>query len=131
MPLAFVKYRSGELRTGTRWSVAEADTSKSVDERIVQIRAIQTSYEQYERRRLAARARMNIETVMDEVKLQRYRQASEWFVCFTCASPSAPEVERWLAWCEKDARNLAAFEEVYRDWNDLEGLRTEPPRPES
>jgi transmembrane sensor len=69
---------------------------------------------------------MNIATVMDEGKVQRYLQASEWLVCFKCANPSESEVERWLVWCEEDARNLAAFEELYRDWNDLEGLRTAP-----
>jgi len=69
---------------------------------------------------------MNVKTVMDEEKLQRYRQASEWLVCFKSSSPSELEVERWLAWCEEDARNLAAFEELYRDWNDLEGLRAAP-----
>jgi transmembrane sensor len=63
---------------------------------------------------------------MGEGKVQRYLQASEWLVCFNCASPSEPEVERWLTWCEEDARNLAAFEELNRDWNDLEGLRTAP-----
>ena len=72
---------------------------------------------------------MNIGTVMDEGKVQRYLQASEWLVCFKCASPSEPEVDRWLAWCEEDARNLAAFEKLYRDWNDLEGLRTAPSDP--
>jgi transmembrane sensor len=69
---------------------------------------------------------MNIETIMDEEKVQRYLQASDWLVCFKCASPGEPEVERWLAWCEEDARNLATFEELYRDWNDFEGLRTAP-----
>jgi ferric-dicitrate binding protein FerR (iron transport regulator) len=69
---------------------------------------------------------MKIETVMDEEKVQRYLQASEWLVCFKSARPSEPEVDRWLAWCEEDAQNLAAFEALYRDWNDLEGLRTAP-----
>jgi transmembrane sensor len=69
---------------------------------------------------------MDIETVMDDGKVQRYLQASEWLVCFKCASPSESEVERWLVWCEEDARNLAAFEELYRDWNDIEGLLTAP-----
>ena len=58
--------------------------------------------------------------------MQRYLQGSEWLVCFKSESPSDTEVERWLAWCEEDARNLAAFEEVYRDWNDFEGLRAAP-----
>jgi ferric-dicitrate binding protein FerR (iron transport regulator) len=65
-------------------------------------------------------------TVMDEGRVQRYLQASEWLVCFNCASPSESEVERWLAWCEEDARNLAAFAELHCDWIDLEGLRTAP-----
>jgi transmembrane sensor len=69
---------------------------------------------------------MNAETVMDEEKLQRYRRASEWLVCFKTVSPSELEVEGWLTWCEEDAENLAAFEELYRDWNDLEGLRAAP-----
>jgi transmembrane sensor len=69
---------------------------------------------------------MNVKTVMDEEQLQRYRQASEWLLCLKSASPSEPEVERWLAWCEEDAQNLAAFEALCRDWNDLEGLRTAP-----
>jgi transmembrane sensor len=69
---------------------------------------------------------MNIETVMDEDKLKRYRQASEWLVCLKSTNPSESEVERWLAWCEEDPQNLAAFEALYRDWNDFEGLRTAP-----
>jgi transmembrane sensor len=69
---------------------------------------------------------MSIETVVDEEKVQRYRQASEWLVCFRSESPGEAEIERWLAWCEEDAQNLAAFEEIDRDWNDLEGLRTAP-----
>lgn len=64
--------------------------------------------------------------VTDDGKAQRYVQAGEWLVSFHSASPDEPEVERWLAWCEQDARNLAAFEELYRDWNDLEGLRAAP-----
>jgi transmembrane sensor len=63
---------------------------------------------------------------MDEGRVQRYLQASKWLVCFNCASPSESEVERWLAWCEEDARNLTAFGELYCDWSDLEGLRTAP-----
>jgi len=69
---------------------------------------------------------MNIENTMDESQLQRYRQASEWLVCLRSTSPSESEIESWLIWCEKDARNLAAFEELDRDWNDLEGLRALP-----
>jgi transmembrane sensor len=69
---------------------------------------------------------MNLQTIMDEEKVQRYLQASDWLVCFKCASPGESEVERWVAWCEEDARNLATFEELYRDWNDFEGLRTAP-----
>jgi transmembrane sensor len=69
---------------------------------------------------------MSIDTLVDEDKVQRYRQASEWLVCLRSESPGEAEIERWLAWCEEDARNLAAFEEFDRDWNDLEGLRTAP-----
>jgi transmembrane sensor len=69
---------------------------------------------------------MNAETIVDEEKLQRYRQASEWLVCLKSTNPSEPEVERWLTWCEEDPQNLAAFEALYRDWNDFEGLRTAP-----
>jgi transmembrane sensor len=69
---------------------------------------------------------MSIETVVDEEKVQRYRQASEWLVRLRSESPDEAEIERWLAWCEEDARNLAAFEEFDRDWNDLGGLRSAP-----
>jgi transmembrane sensor len=69
---------------------------------------------------------MSIETIVDEEKVQRYRQASEWLVRLKSESPGEVEIERWLAWCEEDPRNLAAFEEFDRDWNDLEGLRTAP-----
>jgi transmembrane sensor len=69
---------------------------------------------------------MSIGTVVDEEQVQRYRQASEWLVCIRSESPGEAEIERWLAWCEEDARNLAAFEEIGRDWSDLEGLRTAP-----
>jgi transmembrane sensor len=69
---------------------------------------------------------MSIETVMDEKNVRRYQQASEWLVCLRSTCPSELEVERWLTWCEEDAQNLAAFEELDRDWNDLEGLRSEP-----
>jgi transmembrane sensor len=69
---------------------------------------------------------MSIETIVDEETVQRYRQASEWIVCLRSESPGEAEIERWLAWCEEDARNLAAFEEIDRDWNDMEGLRTAP-----
>jgi transmembrane sensor len=63
---------------------------------------------------------------MDEEQVQRYRQAGEWLVCLRSGDSSEAEIERWLAWCEADARNLAAFEEFDRDWNDLEGLRAAP-----
>jgi transmembrane sensor len=69
---------------------------------------------------------MSIETVVDEETVRRYRQASEWLVCLRSESPGEAEIERWLAWCEEDARNLAAFEEIDRDWNDLGGLRAAP-----
>jgi ferric-dicitrate binding protein FerR (iron transport regulator) len=69
---------------------------------------------------------MSIETMVDEETVQRYRQASEWIVCLRSESPGEAEIGRWLAWCEEDARNLAAFEEIDRDWNDMEGLRTAP-----
>jgi transmembrane sensor len=64
--------------------------------------------------------------IVDEEQVQRYRQAGEWLVCLRSGSSSEAEIERWLAWCEADARNLAAFEEFDRDWNDLEGLRAAP-----
>jgi transmembrane sensor len=69
---------------------------------------------------------MSTETVVDEKKVRRYRQASEWLVCFRSESPGEAEIERWLVWCEEDAQNLAAFEKLDRDWNDLEGLRSTP-----
>jgi transmembrane sensor len=69
---------------------------------------------------------MNVKTLLDEEQLQRYRQASDWLVCLNSAIPNEHEIERWLTWCKDDARNLAAFEEIYRDWNDLEGLRNSP-----
>jgi transmembrane sensor len=63
---------------------------------------------------------------MDETELQRYRQASEWLVRLKSTSLSESEIEGWLIWREKDARNPVAFEELDRDWNDLEGLRAMP-----
>jgi len=66
------------------------------------------------------------ETPLDPGTLRRYREASEWLLRFKGADPADGEVERWLSWCDADEENVAAFEQLQRDWQDLEGLRTAP-----
>jgi transmembrane sensor len=69
---------------------------------------------------------MTNESVLDSGTLRRYREASEWLLKFKGSDPAEGDVERWLSWCEADEENLAAFEQLQRDWHDLEGLREAP-----
>jgi transmembrane sensor len=69
---------------------------------------------------------MTPESVITPEKLQRYREATDWLVRLKGANPCEADVECWLAWCEADARNPRAFEEISQDWNDLEGLKAAP-----
>lgn len=63
---------------------------------------------------------------MDPVTIHRYREAGNWLLRFKGSPPTDGDVERWLIWCEADEENLAAFEQMQRDWHDLEGLRGAP-----
>jgi transmembrane sensor len=63
---------------------------------------------------------------MDSDSLRRYREAGEWLLKFKGADPAEGDVERWLSWCEADEENVVAFEQLQRDWQDLEGLRDAP-----
>jgi transmembrane sensor len=69
---------------------------------------------------------MSVPTPPDPDMLLRYRKAAEWLVCIRSAKPSETEVQRWLTWCDDDARNLLAFETLARDWDDLKQLRDAP-----
>src|SRR6202011_5018313 len=81
---------------------------------------------QISRAGVAAGALMTNESVLDSGTLRRYREASEWLLKFKGSDPAEGDVERWLSWCEADEENLAAFEQLQRDWQDLEGLRAAP-----
>jgi transmembrane sensor len=66
------------------------------------------------------------ESALDSGTLRRYREAGEWLLRFKGSDPAEGDVERWLSWCEADEENVAAFEQLQRDWQDLEGLREAP-----
>ena len=69
---------------------------------------------------------MRNESALDPGTLRRYREAGEWLLRFKGSDPAEGDVERWLSWCEADEENVAAFEQLQRDWQDLEGLREAP-----
>jgi transmembrane sensor len=75
---------------------------------------------------MAAGALMTNESALDSDALRRYREAGEWLLRFKGSDPSESDVERWLSWCDADEENVAAFEQLQRDWHDLEGLREAP-----
>ncbi|HEY4968879.1 MAG TPA: DUF4880 domain-containing protein, partial [Steroidobacteraceae bacterium] len=69
---------------------------------------------------------MTNDSALDSGTLRRYREAGEWLLRFKGSDPAESDVERWLSWCEADQENVAAFEQLQRDWHDLEGLREAP-----
>lgn len=69
---------------------------------------------------------MTNETTLESGALRRYREAGEWLLRFKGSDPAEGDVERWLTWCEADEENVTAFEQLQRDWHDLEGLREAP-----
>ena len=69
---------------------------------------------------------MTNDSALDSGTLRRYREAGEWLLKFKGSEPAEGDVERWLSWCDADEENVAAFEQLQRDWYDLEGLREAP-----
>jgi len=56
----------------------------------------------------------------------RYREASEWLVRILSPDASEKEIDGWLRWCDADDQNLAAFETLQQDWQELGGLKEAP-----
>lgn len=50
------------------------------------------------------------------------KEASEWLLRLN-SDPSDDDVADWLRWCESDAQNLQAFEQINADWRDVISLR--------
>lgn len=69
---------------------------------------------------------MNREIRNKYPKLDRYREASDWLVRLSASPPAETDVDCWLSWCEANPENLLAFEQMQRDWYDMEGLRVAP-----
>jgi transmembrane sensor len=61
---------------------------------------------------------------MDEARLERLSAAGEWLLRMQSPSRSEEDVNEWLRWCDADPENLAAYEALQRDWNDLDALKT-------
>src|SRR6185437_13898528 len=60
---------------------------------------------------------------MDEERMQRLREASEWMVHLGSEECSADDTAAWLRWCDASPENLQAFQSLQRDWRDLDALK--------
>jgi transmembrane sensor len=69
---------------------------------------------------------MSETTPHDPLKLKRYREAAEWVLQLNAPDAAEEDMDGWLQWCEADDDNLAAFEQLQRDWQDTQGFKTAP-----
>ena len=56
---------------------------------------------------------------MSTVEDQRLKLASDWVFRLREDGVDPAEIAQWIEWCERDAANLAAFEEMEAAWKDL------------
>jgi transmembrane sensor len=59
----------------------------------------------------------------NEAKAQRLTQAAEWLLRLNSDTRSELDLTEWLRWCEADADNVAAYQSLQRDWQDLGALK--------
>ena len=69
-------------------------------------------------------ATIDLATVRSDARL---KAASDWIFRLHEENIGEPEIAQWIAWCEGDAANLAAFETMEAVWKDL-GELPEPVR---
>lgn len=60
---------------------------------------------------------------VDEDRVQRLTAASEWLLRMQSPSRTEADINEWLRWCAEEPGNLTAFEDLQRDWQDLDALK--------
>lgn len=56
--------------------------------------------------------------IIDPAAVKRLNEAAEWFFYLKDAQPTEAELAEWTAWCERDPKNLKAFEGLKELWRD-------------
>jgi transmembrane sensor len=59
-----------------------------------------------------------------KTRVDRLNEASEWLLRLQESGRTEADVNDWLAWCDADPENDAAFEAVQRKWRELDSLKT-------
>lgn len=63
---------------------------------------------------------------MQSRELQRLEEASDWLLRLNSDAHTEADVDAWLRWCHADEQNLAAYEALQKDWQDLDALKQTP-----
>ncbi|WP_175597133.1 FecR family protein [Peristeroidobacter soli] len=66
------------------------------------------------------------ERAVDQRRARRLSEASDWLVRLEGAGRTEAEYLDWLRWCDEDPENFAAFEQVQRQWRNLDALKEAP-----
>jgi transmembrane sensor len=69
---------------------------------------------------------MSTQQTIQPDELRRLEEAGDWLLRLNSATHTEADVEEWLRWCHADDRNLAAYEALQRDWQDLDALKQLP-----
>jgi transmembrane sensor len=55
-------------------------------------------------------------TMPDDAELERMEQAADWLIRLNEAAGDEAAITQWLQWCERDDRNLTAFQRAQSVW---------------